>query len=236
MTAQPADMAVTLAAIARRLAESTPDDALLEITNTAVDSMSGVDYAAIGYLDGAKVAIRVQSDPIMTIVDDLQTELQQGPCLHALTAEVPVVRVDDLATDDRWPEFGREAVRMGIRSGRSFRLSVSGRTFGVLSLFSRDASAFSSDTEVLGELFATHASVALAGRRRVEEFAEAVRHRDVIGQAKGVLMARHGLDEEEAFATLVRFSQNEHLKLYEVARRLMATVVSERNGRDIAGV
>ena len=69
---------MTLAAIARRLAESTADDALLEITNSAVDS--GADFTAIGYLEGAKVTVRVQSDPIMTTTDDLQTDLQQGPC------------------------------------------------------------------------------------------------------------------------------------------------------------
>jgi broad specificity phosphatase PhoE len=92
----------------------------------------------------------------------------------------------------------------------SLRLSVEVRTVGVLSLFSDKPTAFDASSEVAGELFATHASMALGGVRREQQFNLVVRPRDVIGQAKGVLMAQHGLDEQIAFATLVQYSQNTH--------------------------
>jgi len=118
-----------------------------------------------------------------------------------------------------------------VHSGRSFRLFVGPRTLGILSLFSREAYAFSSETEIYGGLFATHASVALAGTRREREFTKAVRNRDVIGQAKGVLMARHRLNEDEAFATLVKFSQTQGLKLFDIAAQLMNAVTREAVSR-----
>jgi GAF domain-containing protein len=222
------DIAQSLAATAIDLATTSSDDALIAITRCAAESLPGVDFAAVAYLEGGrKVAVRAQSDPIMTEIDDLQTELQQGPCLHTLQEGGNIIRVDDFTTDTRWPDFSAHATGLGVRSCRSFRLFVGDRSLGTLSVFAREPNAFTADTEVFGELFATHASIALAGTRRETEFTEAVRHRDVIGQAKGVLMARHGLDEEAAFATLVKFSQSQNIKLYDVALRLMDSVRQE---------
>jgi GAF domain-containing protein len=224
------EIAQSLAATAVQLAATKPDDALAAITRCAAESLPGVSFAAVAYLEGGqKVAVRAQTDPIMTTIDDLQTELQQGPCLHTLQDGANIVRVDDFICETRWPEFSARAVELGVRSCRSFRLFVGDRSLGTLSVFSREPNAFTPDTEVFGELFATHASVALAGTRRELEFTEAVRHRDVIGQAKGVLMVRHGLDEEAAFATLVKFSQSQNIKLYDVAVRLMESVRQENS-------
>jgi hypothetical protein len=115
-----------------------------------------------------------------------------------------------------------------VRSVLSLRLSVEDVTVGVLSLFSDQPAAFDASSAVAGELFATHASMALGGIRREEQFNLAVRRRDVIGQAKGVLMAQHGLDEQTAFATLVQYSQKTHVKLYDVAVKLLESLETER--------
>jgi AmiR/NasT family two-component response regulator len=46
----------------------------------------------------------------------------------------------------------------------------------------------------------------------------------VIGQAKGILVERHGLTTDtEAFAMLVEGSQHTNIKLHDVARRLVRT-------------
>lgn len=225
ITEDTRDFAQALAATAMQLATTSPDDTLGAITRCAAESLPGVDFAAVAYLEGGrKIAVRAQTDSIMTMIDDLQTELQQGPCLHTMQDGRHVVRVDDFTLETRWPAFSARAADLGVRSCCSFPLFVGDRRLGALSLFARQPNAFTPDTEVLGELFSTHASVALAGTRRESEFSEAIRHRDVIGQAKGVLMARYGLDEQAAFATLVRFSQTQNIKLYDVAVRLMEGV------------
>ncbi|GAA4769013.1 ANTAR domain-containing protein [Actinomycetospora chibensis] len=71
-------------------------------------------------------------------------------------------------------------------------------------------------------MFVAHASLALAGTDRVENLEKALVRRDVIGQAKGILMNRYDVDADEAFARLRRASQHTNTKLHDVAAWLVA--------------
>ena len=51
----------------------------------------------------------------------------------------------------------------------------------------------------------------------------ALGNRDVIGQAKGILMERHAVSADAAFGVLSRVSQAENRKLAEIARRFVET-------------
>ena len=73
----------------------------------------------------------------------------------------------------------------------------------------------------MGELFASHAAIALSGARQNRQMNEALASRDAIGQAKGLLMARHNLTGLQAFDLLVRGSQESNIKLSEVATWLV---------------
>jgi AmiR/NasT family two-component response regulator len=65
----------------------------------------------------------------------------------------------------------------------------------------------------------------------------ALGNRDVIGQAKGILMERHGVTADAAFSVLSRVSQAENLKLAEIARRFVETgKLPGGSGPDDAGV
>jgi GAF domain-containing protein len=229
-SALPQPIAQALSTLARTLASDRSVDATLgAIVASAAQTVPGANAAGISYLEGrGRVTVRAQSDPLITDVDDLQTVAQQGPCIEVLTVGYDQVRADDLRTDPRWPQFCHGAVERGVLSALSFRLSVEDVTVGVLSMFSDKPGAFDTSSEIAGELFATHAAVALGGIRRELQLNLALRHRDVIGQAKGVLMAQHGLDEEAAFATLVQYSQQTHVKLYDVAVRLLDSLKAER--------
>ncbi len=94
-------------------------------------------------------------------VDALQEELGQGPCLDAVW-EHPVVRVDDVRSDERWPQFSGRAAELGAGSMMCFQLSVEGDVLGALNLYSRTAGAFDDDSREIGLMFASHAAVALA--------------------------------------------------------------------------
>jgi GAF domain-containing protein len=230
-TADPfQDTAQLLGALARQLAaDRTVEGTLDAIVNSAARTLHGVAAVGVSYLEGGKTVLaRAQSDGLVTEVDDLQTRLRQGPCLQVLSGGGDMVRVDDLRSDDRWPQFAAGAVERGVRSVLAYRLFVEDATLGNLSLFAGEANAFDESAEIIGELFATHAAVALSGVRLEQQFNQAVRRRDVIGQAKGILMARHELDEETAFATLVRFSQTQHVKLYDVAVQLLDSLRQDR--------
>ena len=62
---------------------------------------------------------------------------------------------------------------------------------------------------------------------KVAQLSQAVETRDVIGQAKGILMERHKLSDEEAFAFLQRISNGTNCKLHDVAAHLARTGIIE---------
>jgi len=80
-----------------------------------------------------------------------------------------------------------------------------------------DPGAFDTAAQATAGLFAAQAAIALYGARHAEGLGQALKTRDVIGQAKGILMERFGVDPDEAFQMLVHSSQDTNLKLTAVA-------------------
>ncbi|GAA4916433.1 ANTAR domain-containing protein [Actinomycetospora succinea] len=159
-------------------------------------------------------------------LDLLQNELDEGPCVEA--AERPpengVMLARDLAGDDaaRWPRFAPRAVEAGFRSMLSVSLTgPRDGTRAALNLYAATPDAFDSTAIVTAGLFASHASALLYGADHAHDLGVALATRDVIGQAKGILMERFALDGDEAFALLVKSSQDTNVKLNDVARWLV---------------
>jgi AmiR/NasT family two-component response regulator len=93
---------------------------------------------------------------------------------------------------------------------------------GALNTYAASPGAYGPDAESVGLLFAAHAAVAMSGAEEVAQLRQAASSRDLIGQAKGILMERYDLgSDEEAFDLMVRASQSSHLKLHLVARQLV---------------
>jgi GAF domain-containing protein len=161
------------------------------------------------------------SDHVAEQIDAIQTEVGEGPCLSAI-AEHEVFHSDDLEHEHRWPAFARRAhEETGVRSMMGFRLFTEERTIGALDLYSKHPNAFDDDTAAIGSVLAVHASVALAHAQEREQPHQAITSRDVIGEAKGILMARGGVSDEEAFDLLRKASQRLNVKLRDVADRIV---------------
>lgn len=94
-----------------------------------------------------------------------------------------------------------------------------------MNLYATDTGTFDAEAEGVGRLFATHAAVALADAQKIEQLEQAIGTRDVIGQAKGILMERFRIGPDEAFRLLAKASQNRHLKLRDVAVQVAETGV-----------
>lgn len=215
-------LALAFAEIARALmaAEDLPAT-LTKICALAVTTIDGCDHAGISRVFGRQLRTEGSSDDVPERVDALQYELGGGPCVDAIR-EHEVFQADDLAAEDRWPEFARRAVETtGVRSMLGFRLFAEEDTMGALNLYSRRPQAFDDAARVVGSVFAAHAAVAMAGARQHEQMEEALQSRDVIGQAKGMLMARQEITEGAAFELLRRASQRLNVKLVEVARSVV---------------
>jgi len=198
------------------------DKTLYAITRAARDSIPGADSVSVSFVTGRKVHSRAATDDLPQTIDDLQSRLDQGPCLDALREE-RTVRVDDYADDDRWPQFTREAARAGAGSSMSFQLFVDGDNMGALNVYSGQPNAFDEDGETVGLVFASHASIALSSARQEENLRRAIDHRDLIGQAKGILMERHRLTAAQAFQVLVQASSATNRKLFDIAEELTST-------------
>ncbi|MDG4816905.1 ANTAR domain-containing protein [Micromonospora carbonacea] len=217
-------LAARLAEAARVLQDEPGLDATLDgIVRCAVGTVPGAWHAAITEVEGRhRVVTSAATGNLVRRVDQAQYDTGQGPCLTALF-EHRTVRMPDVAAETRWPEFVRRIDGLGVRSMLSFQLYLARDSLGALNLYAREPGAFTDESERVGVLFAAHAAVAMGNARKLAQLSQALDVRDLIGQAKGILMERHRLTGEQAFALLVRASQRLNVKLLDVARDLIET-------------
>jgi GAF domain-containing protein len=214
--------------IARQLeAESSPETTRNRVTQAAVATIQGCDHAAISVIRRrGSVETVAATDDVPTVVDAIQYETGEGPCLTAIYEHATYL-IDDLAGDRRWPEFSRRAVaQTGVRCMLSFPLFLQGETIGALNMYSRHPAAFDEHGSAVGTILAAHAAIAMSAARehqRAEQLEEALRSSREIGMAIGVLMSGGKMAQDEAFAQLRRASQNLHRKLRQVATEVVDT-------------
>ena len=176
------------------------------IVETAAHSLPGIDHVGITIASrSGAMETKAGSDTFVWEMDRLQYELHEGPCLHAITVE-PVTTVEWAGRDLRWPRFMPLAVAKGLRSQMGLRLYTEKETLGGLNLYST-----SSDT--IDPARSAHGGAVRCSRvvdPRARPARRAAEHRlltrKIIGQAIGILMERHSLDEDGAFAYLTRVS------------------------------
>ncbi len=217
-------LAQHLAALARSLEQQDdPEATLADIVRAAIALIPGAADASISVVLGRhRVASQSASSDLPRRVDQVQDEVQQGPCLDA-AYDQPVVHVPDMATEQRWPEFATRACALGAASMLSFQLHVDRDNLGALNLYAPTAHAFDEESEHVGLLFASHAAVAYAGARKLGALKRAQTSRELISQAQGILMERHKVTSDTAFRLLVQASQDTNRKLRDVAESLVGT-------------
>ena len=113
--------------------------------------------------------------------------------------------------------LGAPAAALGIHSVLSIRLESKNRNLGALNLYAEPVGAFGSQDVAIASNFARHASIALSTAFTEEGMALAIDARTFIGQAQGILMGRYGIGADQAFEYLRRRSQQEHIKLTDIA-------------------
>lgn len=198
------------------------DVALDELVANLLGHMSCAQHAGVTLTtSGGEVQTLSATDPYPAALDDIQRRQQEGPCLAAAWKH-HVVRLDDICREERWPSYCREvAATTPIRSVLAFELFTGEGTTGALNFYSQTANAFDEDAVELGLILATHAALAWHMVRRDEQFRSALASRDVIGQAKGMLMERFDIDAVQAFELLKRLSQTSNTPLAEVAQQVV---------------
>jgi hypothetical protein len=199
------------------------EETLGQIVAAAVDTIPSVDAGSISIAQHGRVDTRHPTSEVIRKLDERQGQLYEGPCISALEdpPENGVVVAQDLAGPDaeRWPRFAPEAVEAGYRGLMSTTLSTDGLR-AALNLYAAAPDAFSEHCRTMAGLFGIQASLLLYGTSHAVHLKKAVDSRDLIGQAKGILMERFTVDAEAAFQMLVKSSQDTNMKLTKVAQWL----------------
>jgi len=209
---------------------ATFDDVLLRIAEAAVSTVAGCRMASVTVFERGGYRTVASTDPAATAADQAQYQSQEGPCLDAVDA--PMVYAQSFP-DERWPNLASRPTESGVQSVLSYRLAAASSDTadsGSLNSYGIKPYAFNEAAQEIGFILAAHASVAAraVGERSSlqslgRDLQRALLSRDVIGQAKGILMERLKVTPEDAFDLLSRSSQHLNVKLNELARHLTET-------------
>ena len=209
------------------LSEETLEATHGRVASLACRALPPCDLASVTMVNDGRPSTPVQTDPLASDLDSAQYRSRRGPCLEAYQAG-KVVREKISENSDRWPEFSNTAAKAGVHSVLAVPLVANDQPIGALNLYSKSPGGYDEAAEETAVLFSEQAAVACANAEvywrtytLTEHLREALESRDVIGQAKGILMARRGCTPDAAFEALRKASQHRNIKLREVAEQVV---------------
>ena len=217
------------------LSQETVATSLQLVTALAHDTVAASSGSGVTLIDaaGRRSAAATSQSPVQD-ADALQYQLNEGPCLTAW-AHRTMVRIDDTTSETRWPRWCGAVQQLGVVSVLSTPLVAGDRALGAMKVYSPRPAAFDAEAERRLAMLAPQAAVLLANMQSHEAatdlsegLRQALRSRDMIATAKGILMAHDGLDEDGAFALLVSASQREGTKLRDVAHAIVTATARRR--------
>lgn len=228
----PAGLATLFDGIERELStENNPEGIYRVLTDAAVRDVPGAEYAGISQSTAGptgRLVTLAATDELVAVTDEIQYELNSGPCVDAIMQET-VFNAADLRNDLRWPEFGRRAYETaGVVSMLSYRLYTEDHNglVAAMNMYSTTPAAFGSESQTIGLLLATHGALAVAAatsREKARNLGQALENSREIGVAMGVLMIQHKITREQAFDLLRIASQHTHRKLADIASEVADT-------------
>jgi len=216
------------------------DSALRLVVALAQATVGGADGASVSLQRHGRLATVAASDQTVSEMDANQYATGEGPCVDASLAG-RWFHAESLEVETRWPAFTPKARALGIAAILSSPLLDQGGPVGALNIYSKTASAFGTKDQELAARFAAEASNLLSD---VGEYATnddqrsrwlqgAMRTREIIAEAHGVIMERENVLESDAFVILRRFSQKTNRPLRERAEDVVASTRRLGSGRAI---
>jgi GAF domain-containing protein len=208
------------------------DDLLHRLMGHAAEVMSAAGAGIMLVQEDGKLAFVAASEQRVVDVELHQAQLRQGAC-HEAFAINAIVRVDNIANEERWPEYAELVEELGLRAVLGVPLNAFGETIGVINIYRERPAAWSEEDIGAAQILASmgagyilNANQLKAQHTLSEQLHAAIDSRDLIGQAKGIIMAQQQIDSDASFEVLRQRSQDENRKLREVAE----DVVREQSG------
>lgn len=222
------DLTMAMVEVAEALSEAADLMASARVVaDAAVALVPGVEEASVSLARrGVGIDTLASAGSLPDLADAAQVQCGEGPCIQAAWQD-KIARLDDTETDRTWPEFSRRARALGIGSMLSLQLSLprldeEDDRIGAINTYAMRPHAFGADSARVGLILAVHASVGVGSAERESQLRTALDSRDVIGQAKGLIMAQQQVSADEAFALLVRQARDTNTRLRDLAATLVA--------------
>jgi GAF domain-containing protein len=211
-----------------RYAAGNLDDALRRIVQ-CTHELFAVDGAGLMLIDPDQLLRNVaDSDERVSHLEELQIDHGEGPCIDAFD-DKELIHASDLAAEERWPDFSPAAVDRGLRAVLASPIPYNQMAIGVITVFSTRVHPWSPEGELALVAFTDLAALTIANTMQSEQRGElatqlqrALDARVLIEQAKGALVARHGLTPGEAFEQMRRRARTERRRVSEIADEIMA--------------
>jgi GAF domain-containing protein len=200
-------------------------DATLELAVAETDDLFAVDGAGLMLADGEGVLrYMAASDEPGRMLEAIQEQFGEGPCVDAVLEDGPVL-AEDLAADPRWPSAGPLAAGHGIRAVLGLPIDLREGPVGTLNVYASqprrwddsEVAAIRAYTRVIASLLRTAVTAHVSGRAATQ-LQQALDSRSLIEQAKGVLMERRQIDQQAAFELLRSQARSTRRRLDDVAR------------------
>ncbi|GAA4711602.1 GAF and ANTAR domain-containing protein [Nocardioides conyzicola] len=221
-------------------------DFFVEVADTLVDEFDVVDFldnltakaavvssaAAVGLVlsdHRGRVRFMASSNESGKMLELLQIQNQEGPCLDCLTTGVPVVNADLAHAGDRWPTFAPRAIEAGFQSVHAFPMRLRDQVIGALNLFGAEDTRFEADEVKVVQALADVATIAILHERNLgqaevltEQLQSALNSRVVIEQAKGALAQADRISTSDAFDVMRSRARSSRRRLVDVAQEVLA--------------
>ena len=211
-----------------RFGEMRVEDAFREIVHTT-HALFDVDGAGLMLVNSDQHLCNVAaSDDRFAHLEELQIRHQEGPCVDAFEIK-ELVSAEDLIGDRRWPRFSEEAVARQVRAVLASPLPYNQQAVGVVAVLSEQRRPWTAEGELALLAFTDLAALLIATMMQGEQQSElaaqlqgALNSRQVLEQAKGVLIGRRGLSARAAYQELRAQARTERRKLTDVCAEVVA--------------
>ena len=224
----PPELLTTFRAMAEVVYAGDSYDSIYQtLCLAAVELVDGCDHASLMVRQRGRVSTLASSDETARLIDELERERGEGPCIDAIDDDEPDQHLcADLSTGSRWPGLAAQIMEeTDVRGMAGFRLRQAGQKVGALNVFSDTPGAFEARSLDQASMLTAFAAISLAALERGEEAATLRRGLESnreIGKAIGLMMAMHGIDDDQAFEMLAKVSQEMNVKVAQVAAQVVA--------------
>ncbi|GAA2003188.1 GAF and ANTAR domain-containing protein [Nakamurella flavida] len=202
-------------------------EVLTRTAELALACVPGTEEVSVTLVENDRPWTIAFSGGLAASLDERQYEDGFGPCIHAAQTE-QIVRIDDTGNEDVYRDLAAAAARQGVRSIVSVGMPMPQKIAGGMNVYRFDEGTLDDDAVGLLRVFAGYAAVALANHALYasavalsENLVVAMQSREIIDMAKGVLIGVLRCTPDEAFAHMVRQSQDTNRKVRDIAAEVV---------------